>query len=160
MGGPISLLSQGTGVMGSSEVQVAGHTVGCQGLIQGSRQELARAALPIPLQQGYAARGGWQRLPTWEGGLGRAGASTPTRIRAWACMDRPGGRVWTDLSGFALSTAVFILRGLVPPAENCMFHVEAGHSGGSPKALRAGGPAQLVSGRRKGLLSITVGWVW
>lgn len=99
--------------------------------VQGSRQELVQAALPVALQQGDAARGGWQRSPAWQGGLGRAGTSTPAGI--WACMDRPGGRVRTDLSSFALSTVVFILRGLAPPAENFIFHVGAGHSGGSPR---------------------------
>lgn len=77
-GGPLSLLLQGTLVMG------------CQGLVQGSRQELVQAALPVALQQGNAVRGGWQHPPAWQGGLGRADAPTShldmgpgTRRQAW-----------------------------------------------------------------------------
>lgn len=120
----------------------------CQSLVQCNMQELVWAALP--LQQGSAVRGGPQWPSTWQGGLGRAGTCTPTKICAWACMDRPGGRVWTDLSRFALYTVFFILRGPMPAAEN-VFHVRTGYSGHSPEVPTAEEQAQPASDRRKGL---------
>lgn len=132
--------------MGSSEVH--GHATGCQGLVPGRRQEPVLAALPIPPLQGSAARGGRLHPPARRVGLGRADASTPAERWVQAGMDKPSRRERTDLSSFALSTAVFILRGPVPSGR---FHFSRGSWAyqGSPKATRAAGPAQRCLARER-----------
>lgn len=121
------MFSQGTLVMGSSGVAWPHH--GVPGPCAGQQAGADRQHCPF---RAAGSSEGWPAAPAWQGGLGRAGTSTPAAVRAWARMDPPGRG--TDTSElFALCTVVFILGDLAPPAENFVIHMGAGHSRGSPR---------------------------
>lgn len=136
VGGPLSVFSQGTSVMGSSGAGWLSRTMGGQGLVRGSRQELTGSAARSHSQEQRGVAGsvrvagragqGWHFHPRCGMGLGTLGP-------AWQ-------GIRTHLSFFALCTVVFILGGFVPPAENFVFHMGAGHIAGAPQSPLAGGP--------------------
>lgn len=99
-------------------------------------------------QQGDAARGGQQRLPAGQGWCFHL-----TGIWAQACKDRPGGRVRTDPSSFALPTVVFIFRASRRQLKTSFLGCA---QWGLPQSPPAEQTAQLESGRRQGPMRVTV----